>query len=122
MKKFFLPLLAIGLMLFGCGPKQDSIVGDWTVDKVNVQFDERQSTPELVRQTGEMEKHNTFNISSDSILRFKGLYEQWEGIITLTDGGNICCDGQPFGHWTEGQITTRTDSPLGEITVIYKKK
>lgn len=110
------------LLLASCTRKTDTLIGNWTADKVNVQFDENRSTPELVKQIGQMEKQNAFSITPDSILVFKGLDESFEGRITLLEGTIIYCNGSLFGQWKEGQILTQTDSPLGEIIVTYSKK
>lgn len=121
MKKSFLSLLCCLFLLVTCTQKPESLIGTWTADKVNVQFDENRTTPELVRQIGEMEKGNTFSINSDSILHFKGSEESFEGRISLSKDGTLYCDGKMFGQWKEGLIVTRTNSPLGEIVVRYKK-
>lgn len=122
MKKQILLLLGLIATLFGCNRNQDTLIGTWTVDKVTVQFDERQSTPELVRQIGEMEKGNVVSIGSDSTLVFKGLDTEWQGRISLNNDGTLMCNGTSFGTWKDGQIVTRTDSPLGEVVVVYRKK
>lgn len=121
MKKSILFLLGLVAAFCACHPQQDSLIGTWTVDKVNVQFDEKSNTPELVKQVGEMEKGNTLSISPDSLLKFKGLDEEWEGRISLNGDGTLLCDGKAIGIWKEGQIVTRTNSPLGEITISYRK-
>lgn len=122
MKKQILLLLGLFATLFGCNRNQDTLIGTWTVDKVTVQFDERQSTPELVRQIGEMEKGNVVSIGSDSTLVFKGLDTEWQGRISLNNDGTLMCNGTSFGTWRDGQIVTQTDSPLGEVVVVYRKK
>ena len=121
MKKHILVLFSLILLLMACTQKPDTLIGDWVADKVNVQFDENHATPELVKQIGEMEKQNTLNISSDSLLIFKGLDETWEGRITLMEGDKLYCNGKLFGQWINGEIITHTNSPLGEIIVRYKK-
>lgn len=122
MKKAILPYLGLVALLCACKQKTDSIVGTWTVDKVNVQFDERRSTPELVKQIGEMEKQNIILISPDSLLIFKSLEDETKGKLSLSKDGTMTCDGTVVGLWKEGCIVTRTDSPLGEILVTYRKK
>ena len=118
--RYFL-LLALAAVLCACHPKADPLFGTWTVSKVNVQFDEQRSTPELVKQVGEMEKQNVITISCDSILTFKGLEEEWQGRIRLQKDGTMLHEGNVFGTWKNGEIVTRTGSPLGEIVVTYKK-
>lgn len=121
-KTLFLLILAIAFALVACHPKADSLIGEWVADKVNVQFDENRSTPELVRQVGEMEKQNHICISTDSLLVFKGLQTETQGHVTLGDDGALFCDGLFFGQWKDGRIITSTNSPLGEITVVYRKE
>ena len=119
MKKGFLFLITT---FCACYRQQDSLIGTWTVDKVNVQFDERNSTPELVKQIGEMERQNNFSINADSLLVFKGLDTEWQGKISLKSDGTLMCNGTSFGSWKEERIVTRTGSPLGEVVVTYRKK
>ncbi len=122
MKKHLLPFLAFGLVLCACEPVHDSIVGTWTVEKVKVQFDESRTTPELVKQVGEMERENTFSISADSVLVFKGIDETSRGRFNLVGDSTILVDGKVFGIWMNGQIITKTTSPLGEVVIYYNKE
>lgn len=122
MKKQLLLLLGLIVTLCACQPKADSLVGEWVADKVNVQFDENHYTPELVKQIGEMEKQNTFTISADSVLVFNGLDNDMQGRVRMDTGGTLFLDGIVFGQWKDGQILTKTSSPLGEIVVTYRKK
>ena len=114
-------LWALTLLFCACTHETDSLIGTWSVDKVNVQFDERRNTPELVKQVGEMEKQNVISISKDSILTFKGLDEEWQGKISLRND-TLLLEGAAFGVWKNGEIVTRTDSPLGKVVVTYKKE
>jgi hypothetical protein len=122
MKKRFLFLLSFGLLFCGCKPEQNSLIGNWTVDKVNVQFDESRTTPELVKQVGEMERGNCLRITSDSCLVFKGTEEQWEENISMRNDSTLYCRGTLFGTWKDGMIITTTTSPVGEVVVVYKKE
>lgn len=122
MKKTILFILSLAFLVCSCQQKADSLIGEWTADKVNVQFDEKRSTPELVKQIGEMEKQNHFTISNDSVLIFKGLNHEAQGHVKADAQGNLFLDGEMFGHWKDGKITTKTASPLGEIIVVYTKK
>lgn len=122
MKKTFLLLLGLVLSLCACHRNADSLIGIWVVDKVNVQFDEQRSTPEMVKQVGEMEKHNYFTIDKDSVLVFNSVEMEQIGRVTTDKQGNLFCEGAPFGQWKNGEIVTTTTSPLGDIIVVYKKK
>ena len=121
MKNRYFLLLALAALVCACHPKADPLIGTWTVSKVNVQFDEQRSTPELVKQVGEMEKQNIITIDSDSTLTFKGLDEKWQSRISLKND-TLLRNGKTFGIWKDGAIVTRNGSPLGEIIVVYKKE
>ena len=123
MKKSLIFLAGLAVAFAACYRNPtDSLIGTWTVDKVNVQFDERHSTPELVKQMGEMERQNVITISKDSILTFKGLEENYQGRVSLQNERTLLFEGAVFGQWKAGQIVTRTDSPIGEVVVKYRKK
>ena len=122
MKTDILFLTGLAIALCGCHHGGDSIVGTWTVDKVNVQFDERRNTPELVRQIGEMEKQNTITISADSVLTLTNADGSMTGRLHLLDDGTILVDAMPIGQWKDRQIVTRTSSPIGEVVVTYRKR
>ena len=121
MKKSIFLFMAFGLMLCACQPEPDTLIGTWTVEKVKVQFDESRTTPELVKQVGEMERQNTLSIGTDSTLVFNGIDEQWKQRVSLTNDSVLYCNGTIFGFWKDGKIVTRTGSPLGQVIVIYKK-
>ncbi len=108
------------LLLASCAPKEDAFFGRWTVDKVNVEFDEEWATPEMVRQVGAMEKNNVVVISADSLLAFVN-----EGDTTLyrcsLRGNRIFCNGEFWGNYEKGAIITETSSPMGSVKVSYKK-
>ena len=122
MKSKFLLFIGLTFALCACHHKADPLFGTWTVDKVNVQFDEQHSTPELVKQIGEMERQNVISITADSTLTFKGMDESLQGRLSLKNDGTLLLDNADFGQWKDGQIITRTGSPLGEVTVSYRKK
>lgn len=119
MKRTFLILSSL-LLLAACGPKEDPFFGRWTVDKVNVEFDEEWATPEMVRQVGAMEKNNVVIITSDSLLTLVNEGDTIQYHCSL-NGGQIFCDGEPWGSFERGTITTKTSSPMGSVKVLYKK-
>ena len=121
MRKRFFFLLCLATMLCSCTQHNDSLIGTWTVSKVNVQFDDQRNTPELVKQVGEMEKQNVIVISKDSILTFTGLDEEWQSRASLIND-TLYLEGTAFGVWKNGEIVTWTNSPLGEVVVVYKKE
>lgn len=119
MKRVFLIGWAL-LLLASCAPKEDAFFGRWTVDKVNVEFDEEWATPEMVRQVGAMEKNNVVIITPDSLLTFVNEGDTIQYRCRL-HGNQILCDGEPWGSYERGVITTKTSSPMGSVKVLYKK-
>ena len=114
--------LGLALSMAACTAKTDTLMGSWKAEKVNVAFDERMATPALVQQIGEMERQNSFTITADSILVFKGFDENWQERIHLVGGTTIRCGETLFGEWMADRIVTRSDSPLGEMVVTYRKE
>lgn len=113
--------LILLVLLCACTGKQDSLIGRWTVEKVNVEFDETKSTPEMVRQYGELEKANVIEISKDSVLTFVSDGDTLRGKCSLRET-QITCNDIPFGRFENGHIETQTTTPLGRITVKYRKE
>ena len=114
-------MLAMVLLLSSCHRNHDSLIGRWMVEKVNVEFDEHISTPEMVKQYGEMEKGNVIEITKDSVLTVISDGDTIVGRCTLK-GTQLYCDGKPFGKYENGTIETESSTPLGEIKVIYRRK
>ena len=117
MRYFSLILL---LFLCACTGKQDPLIGRWTVEKVNVEFNEQIATPEMVRQYGELEKDNVIEIAKDSIISLISEGDTLTGRCSLK-GNQLFMDGIPFGRYENGTIHTESSTPLGIIKVVYKK-
>lgn len=106
-----------------CNHEGDALIGTWTVNKVHVSFDESKTNPDIVKQTGELERDNMLVIGADSVLT---LYSQNDtilhGKITLNKNGAIFIDNICIGQWSDRLITTKEDTPYGLVTVTYQKK
>ena len=108
------------LLLASCHRNSDPLIGRWTVERVNVEFDENKSTPEMVRQYGEMERGNVVEINKDSVLTFVSCGDTLIGQCSL-QGTQMLFDGKPFGVYENGFIQTDVNTPLGKIKVRYNK-
>ena len=113
-------MLLLLVACFSCSGKRDPFFGRWTVEKVNVEFNEDLATPEMVRQYGELEKGNVIEISADSVLTLISDGDTLRGVCTLK-GTKVYLDGKPFGRYENGILQTESNTPLGGILVIYKK-
>ncbi len=115
-----LTLVFSALLLDGC-KHRDTLFGTWITDTINIEFDESKSTPELVKQFGEMEKNNCIVLSQDSTMRFQGSEEKLPGLFDLRND-TLFYNGQVFGLLKNNRIHTTKKTILGVITVSYKKK
>ena len=113
-------LVMLILLFSSCHRNDDPLFGRWVVEKVNVEFDENKSTPEMVRQYGEIERDNLLEISNDSLLTFATGGDTLCGRCSLR-GESLYCDGSFFGLFKDGVITTEALTPLGKVRVSYKK-
>ena len=114
-------LVLFAVLLSSCYRTDDPLIGRWTVERVNVEFDEHRATPEMVKQYGELEKGNIIEITNDSVLTLITGGDTLTGRCALK-GTQLICDGQPFGLFEKGKIQTETGTPLGKIVVIYRRK
>lgn len=114
--------VAVIIVLFvsSCHRNNDPLVGRWTVDKVNVEFDENKATPEMVRQYGEMERGNVIVISQGHEMLFIADGDTLKTKCVL-EGDQLLCDGKPFACLKDGKLTTEEVTPLGKVTVSYMK-
>lgn len=121
MKKW-IPFIFCLIAVVSCNRASDPLFGTWQVNKVHVGFDEKSTTPDMVKQIGEMEKQNRLSINSDSTMTLAGIGYTLEGRIKLFPDGKLFCNEELFGIWDDGKITTKSPSPFGEITVEYTKE
>ena len=113
-------VILFAFLFFSCYRSNDPLIGRWTVEKVNVEFDEHIATPEMVKQYGEMEKDNIIEITQDSTLVFISEGDTLKGRCSLI-GGQLLWDGKPFGRYENGMIQTESSTPMGKIIVAYSK-
>ena len=109
------------VMLSSCHCNKDPFFGRWTVERVNVEFDENKSTPEMVRQVGALEKDNVLEISQDSMLTLIMDGDTISGRCSLR-GTQLFREGKYWGRFEGGKIYTETMSPLGKIEVVYSNQ
>ena len=117
-----IPLLFCLIALASCNKTSDPLFGAWQATKVHVGFDIKYTTPDMVKQIGEMEKENRLEIKADSTMSLVGNGYILEGQVKLLSDGKLFCNDELFGIWADGKITTKSPSPFGEITVEYTKK
>ena len=120
MGKTIYVIFTLLLICIGCQRNTDTLMGNWKAEKVEVDFDERLSTPEIVKQTGIIEKENVLIIAADSTLTFISQDDTIKGNFSVK-GAQILLNGKAFGLITENGIVTKEDTPFGNITIEYQK-
>ena len=118
MKKF---IFITTLFFLAACSKSDSVIGKWTVEKVTFDFDERRNTPDMIHQAGEQEMHNSLIFKNDSIVNI--IMSDMNGdYIYHIDGNGIFVEDMKIGTLENERITSKIKTPIGWMTVVYKKK
>lgn len=113
-------ILLIITFFLGCS-HPDTIIGKWTVEKVSLGFDEKRNTPEMIQQIGEQEMHNSLIFKNDSIVNI--IMSDMNGdYLYYIDGNEIFIENMKIGTLENGKITSKMMTPIGEMTVVYRKK
>jgi len=124
-------VLSLMLVISSCGGTPESkLVGTWKAQKVETDFDEQYTTPEMLRQVVEMQKETFFKIINDSTLIIVSpgnTHEtSWEldpsdKSISYVFEGNASYLNK-LGILSEGKIISESKTPLGVITIYYEKE
>ncbi len=124
-------LLVLAVILSSCGGSSESkLVGTWKAGKVETDFDEKFTTPEMLRQVVEMQKETYFKIIDDSTLIIVSPGNTHETKWKLDSKDNSIAyffEGNPglnnkLGTLTAGKIVSESTTPLGKITIYYEKE
>ena len=124
-------LLVLSVLISSCGGSSESkMVGTWKAQKVETDFDEEYTTPEMLRQVVEMQKETYFRIIDDSTLIIVSPGNTHETNWTLDSEDNTIAyffEDSPgmnnkLGVFSSGQIISESTTPLGKITIYYEKE
>lgn len=119
------------IILSSCGGSPESkLVGTWKAQKVETDFDEQFTTPEMLRQVVEMQKETYFRITDDSILVIisPGNTHETKWMLNPEDQSiTYFFDDDPnylnkLGTFSSGKIVSESKTPLGIITIYYEKE
>ncbi|MFK5855166.1 MAG: hypothetical protein QM503_03470 [Bacteroidota bacterium] len=124
-------LLALVIVMSSCGGTPESkLIGTWKAQKVETDFDEQFTTPEMLRQVVEMQKETFFKIIDDStlIIISPGNTHETSWELNPSDQAiSYFFEGDPkylnkLGVFSEGKIISESKTPLGIITIYYEKE
>ncbi len=134
MRNIHLSALLLGLILLmaSCGGSPESkFVGTWKADKVETDFDEKYTTPEMLKQVVELQKETYFKIVNDSTLVIMSpgnTHETKWKLDPATNEISYFFDSDPsylnkLGIITsDGRIKSESKTALGIITIYYEKE
>ncbi len=134
MKQLFkLPVLmfALAILITSCSESPEAkLIGTWKAQKVDTEFDEQYTTPEMLRQVVEMQKETYFRIIDDSTLVIVSPGNTHETKFNFSSKDQTITyffDSNPnqlnkLGTLSSGKIVSETNTPLGKITIYYEKE
>lgn len=124
-------MFVLAMIISSCGGSPESkLVGTWKAQKVETDFDEKFTNPEMLRQVVEMQKETYFKIIDDSTLVIVSPGTTHETKYMLDKDDNSIAyffDDNPglinnLGILSEGKIVSESTTPLGTITIYYEKE
>ena len=124
-------LIVTSIFFSSCGGSPESeLVGTWKATKVETDFDENRTTPEMIRQVVEMQKETYFKIINDSTLIIVSPGNTHETSWKLDKESNTIAfffEGSPgtsvdLGTVQGDLIVSETTTALGKITIHYEKE
>ncbi len=124
-------MFALAIIITSCGGSPESkLIGTWKAQKVETDFDEQYTTPEMLRQVVEMQKETFFKIIDDSTLIIMSpgnthettwnLDPEEQTIAYFFDGDSNFLN--KLGTLSAGKIVSESKTPLGVITIYYEKE
>lgn len=132
-RKFFLFFLVASTLSFfiSCsGSSESRFVGTWKAQKVETDFNETRTTPEMIAQVVEMQKQTYFRMVNDSVMSIisknntheaKWKYDKENKTISYYFSN---MKGVPniLGRYEDGKIVAESNVPIGKITIYYEKE
>lgn len=124
-------LILITLIISSCASSPESkLVGTWKANRVETDFDEKYTTPEMIRQVVEMQKETYFKILDDSTLIIMSPGNTHETSWNLDGETKIIAfffEGAPgvsnnLGTLDNEVIVSESTTALGKITIYYEKE
>ena len=124
-------MFIVAIIITSCGGSPESkLIGTWKAQKVETDFDEQFTTPEMLRQVVEMQKETFFKIIDDSTLIIMSPGNTYETIWKLDPEDQSISyffDDDPnylnkLGTLSVDKIVSESKTPLGIITIYYEKE
>lgn len=130
---FFISLLftTVAMLFVSCSSSVESkVIGTWKAQKVETDFNENKTTPDMISQVVEMQKQTYFKMVNDSVMAIISKNSTHEAKWTYNKETNTISyyfngmSGIPsvLGKFEDGKIISESKTPLGKITICYEKE
>lgn len=127
---FFLVTSTLSFFISCSGSSESRFVGTWKAQKVETDFNETRTTPEMISQVVEMQKQTYFRMVNDSVMSIisknntheaKWKYDKENKTISYYFSN---MKGVPniLGKYEDGKIVAESNVPIGRITIYYEKE
>ncbi len=127
---FFLVTSTLSFFISCSGSSESRFVGTWKAQKVETDFNETRTTPEMIAQVVEMQKQTYFRMVNDSVMSIisknntheaKWKYDKENKTISYYFSN---MKGVPniLGKYEDGKIVAESNVPIGRITIYYEKE
>lgn len=116
-------------MLGSCSHHDDFPIGKWTVEKVSFEFDERKTTPQMIKQYGEEESHDFLEFKNDTVVYVKmAEYDgdycyriNNENLIVFNDNLDTV-SLMKLDTYKDNVLISEMNTVIGKMKIIFKKK
>ena len=123
-------LLLLSIVLFAsCSSTENKLVGTWKVEDVKTDFNESNTTPQMLQQIVEIQKQMYFKIRTDSVMVIIINNNPHEAVWSFDKGNQVISyhfkndtTVYKLGDYVDSFIITKSNKSFGIITTTYSKE
>jgi len=123
-------LLLLSIVLFAsCSSTENKLVGTWKVEDVKTDFNESNTTPQMLQQIVEIQKQMYFKIRTDSVMVIIINNNPHEAVWSIDKGNQVISyhfkndtTVYKLGDYVDSFIITKSNKSFGIITTTYSKE
>jgi len=123
-------LLLLSIVLFAsCSSTENKLVGTWKVEDVKTDFNESNTTPQMLQQIVEIQKQMYFKIRTDSVMVIIINNNPHEAVWSFDKGNQVISyhfkndtTVYKLGDYVDSFIITKSNKSFGVITTTYSKE
>lgn len=130
MKKLLVPAVITAFFLISCSNTGRELVGTWKVSQVETNFKDSNLPKAIITHIKDEQKQLSFKIINDSVMVLildQNTHEAKWKMDSKTKVISYYFDSQKnvinkLGTWDGNDITSESNTPLGKLTVTFKKQ